>query len=178
MALKPDKTSPLQMTPGEICGMFREAKNKIKQIAILAQVNATSKGRIIDILVDNGAELTPAVIDNWAWNETREKFYEKSEGHAGTVTEDVEIVTGTAAAEAEPAADYEQQPDGGQLPAVEEERASKPKAMTVRELQDQLYGLPEDAQVLLTGSGPIRSVTFLREYNAADGSTVSQVLID
>ena len=91
MALKPGKTSPLQMTPGEICGMFREAKNKIKQIAILAQVNATSKGRIIDILVDNGAELTP---------------------------------------------------------------------------------------VLLGGSAPIRSVTFVREFNAAKGVSVSQVMID
>ena len=176
MALKPDKTSPLQMTPGEICGMFREAKNKIKQIAILAQVNATSKGRIIDILVDNGAELTPAVIDQWAWNETREKYYAKSESHARTVTEDVEMVTVTAVAEAELAADYEQQPEPGQLPAAEE--TPEPAPMTVGALRDQLFGLPEDAPVLLGGSAPIRSVTFVREYNAARGRTVSQVMID
>ena len=178
MALKPDKTSPLQMTPGEICGMFREAKNKIKQIAILAQVNATSKGRIIDILVDNGAELTPAVIDQFGWAETKEKYYAKSESHAGTVTEDVEMVTVTAVAEAEPAADYEQQPDGGQLPEAEEEREPVPAPMTVGALRDQLFGLPEDAPVLLGGSSPIRSVTFVREFNAARGRTVSQVMID
>lgn len=176
MAQKPDKTSPLQMTPGEICGMFREAKNKIKQIAILAQVNATSKGRIIDILVDNGAELTPAMIDYWAWNETREKYYAKSESHAGTVTEDVEMVTVTAVAEPEPAADYEQQPEPRQLPEAGETPELAP--MTVGALRDQLFGLPEDAPVLLGGSAPIRSVTFVREYNAARGRTVSQVLID
>ena len=178
MAQKPDKTSPLQMTPGEICGMFREAKNKIKQIAILAQVSATSKGRIIDILVANGAVLTPAVIDQWAWNETREKYYAKSESHAGTVTEDVEVVTVTAVTEAEPAADYEQQPKPEQLPAAEEKREPTPAPMTVGALRDQLFGLPEDAPVLLGGSAPIRSVTFVREFNAARGRTVSQVMID
>ena len=176
MAQKADRFAPLQMDNAEICTMYKEAKNKLKQITILAQVNATSKGRIIDILVENGEQLTPSVIDQWAWNETREKYYEKSEGHAGTVTEDVEMVTGTAAAEAEPSADYEQQPEPGQLPEAEETR--EPLPVTVAVLRDQLFGLPEDAPVLLGGSAPIRSVTFVRKFNAARGRTVSQVMID
>lgn len=125
MALKPDKTSPLQMTPGEICGMFREAKNKIKQIAILAQVNATSKGRIIDILVDNGAELTPAVIDQFAWAETKEKYY------AAQIEEQVRReAPRTPDPEPQLAADYEQQPEPRQLPEAEEEKIPEWEPMT------------------------------------------------
>lgn len=177
MALKPDKTSPLQMTPGEICGMFREAKNKIKEIGILAEINATSKGRIINILFDNGADVTPAVIETWGWAETKEKL------RARTAAEQVRRgetaaaeAVGTPEPEEEPAADYEQRPEPGQLPATEE--TPEPQPMTVGALRDQRFGLPEDAPVLLGGSAPIRSVTFVREFNAARGRTVSQVMID
>ena len=75
-------------------------------------------------------------------------------------------------------ADYEQQPEPGKLPEAEEEREPAPQPMTVGALRDQLFGLPEDAPVLLGGSSPIRSVTFVREFNAARGRTVSQVMID
>lgn len=176
MAQKADRFAPLQMDNAEICTMYKQAKSKIKQIGILAEINATSKGRIINILFDNGADVTPAVIETWGWAETKEKL------HARTAEEQVRREKAAAEAvgapepEEEPAADYEQQPEPGQLPAAEE--TPEPQPMTVGALRDQLFGLPEDAPVLLGGSSPIRSVTFVREFNAAKGSTVSQVMID
>lgn len=178
MAQKADRFAPLQMGNAEICTMYKEAKSKIKEIGILAEINATSKGRIINILFDNGADVTPAVIETWGWAETKEKL------HARTAAEQVRREKAAAEAvgapepEEEPAADYEQQPQPEQLPAAEEKREPVPAPMTVGALRDQLFGLPEDAPVLLGGSAPIRSVTFVREFNAARGRTVSQVMID
>lgn len=176
MAQKADRFAPLQMGNAEICTMYKEAKSKIKEIGILAEINATSKGRIINILFDNGADVTPAVIETWGWAETKEKL------HARTAAEQVRREKAAAEAvgapepEEDPAADYEQQPEPGQLPAAYE--TPEPQPMTVGALRDQLFGLPEDAPVLLGGSAPIRSVTFVREFNAARGRTVSQVMID
>ena len=176
MAQKADRFAPLQMGNAEICTMYKEAKSKIKEIGILAEINATSKGRIINILFDNGADVTPAVIETWGWAETKEKL------HARTAAEQVRREKAAAEAvgapepEEDPAADYEQQPEPGQLPAAYE--TPEPQPMTVAMLRDQLFGLPEDAPVLLGGSSPIRSVTFVREFNAAKGQTVSQVMID
>ena len=165
--MKKDRNAPLQMEVDEITSMFRQAKNKMKQISILAQINATSQGRIIDILVDHGETVSPALIDQFGWAETKEK-YNAAQAAAEAV--------GAPEPEEEPAADYEQQPQPEQLPAAEE--TPEPQPMTVGALRDQLFGLPEDAPVRLGGSAPIRSVTFVREFNAAKGQTVSQVMID
>ena len=171
--MRKDRNAPLQMEVDEIASMFRQAKNKMKQISILAQINATSQGRIIDILVDHGETVSPGLIDQFAWAETKEKYY------AAQIEEQVRREAPRAPEpEEEPAADYEQQPEPEQLPAAEEKREPAPEPMTVGALRDQLFGLPEDAPVLLGGSAPIRSVTFVRKFNAAKGSTVSQVMID
>lgn len=178
MAQKADRFAPLQMDNAEICTMYKEAKSKIKEIGILAEINATSKGRIINILFDNGADVTPAVIDTWGWAETKEKLRARMAAEQARREKAAAEAVGAPEPEEEPAADYEQQPEPGQLPAAEEKREPVPAPMTVGALRDQLFGLPEDAPVLLGGSAPIRSVTFVREFNAATGSTVSQVMID
>ena len=176
MAQKADRSAPLQMGNAEICTMYKEAKSKIKEIGILAEINATSKGRIINILFDNGADVTPAVIDTWGWAETKEKLRARMAAEQARREKAAAEAVGAPEPEEEPAADYEQQPEPGQLPAAEE--TPEPQPMTVGALRDQLFGLPEDAPVLLGGSAPIRTVTFVREFNAANGSTVSQVMID
>lgn len=182
MAQKADRFAPLQMGNAEICTMYKEAKSKIKEIGILAEINATSKGRIINILFDNGADVTPAVIDTWGWAETKEKLRARTAAEQARREKAAAEAVGAPDPEEEPAADYEQQTDqmAWELPAAEEKRepAPEPQPMTVGALRDQLFGLPEDAPVLLGGSAPIRSVTFVREFNAAKGSTVSQVMID
>lgn len=162
MAMKIDAFAPLQMDSGEICSMYREAKNKKKQIDILAQINATSMGRIINVLVDNGETVTPSVVEHFGWAETKEKVRAQLAAEKARMEKVAAEAVGAPKPEEEPAADYEQQP----------------QPMTVAMLRDQLFGLPEDAPVLLGGSAPIRSVTFVREFNAARGRTVSQVMID
>ena len=178
MAMKIDAFAPLQMDSGEICSMYREAKNKKKQIDILAQINATSMGRIINVLVDNGETVTPSVVEHFGWAETKEKVRAQLAAEKARMEKVAAEAVGAPKPEEEPAADYEQQPQPGQLPAAEEKREPAPAPMTVGALRDQLFGLPEDAPVLLGGSSPIRSVTFVREFNAAKGQTVSQVMID
>lgn len=180
MAQKADRFAPLQMGNAEICTMYKEAKCKLKQIGILAEINATSRGRIIDILFDNGADVTPSVIDTWGWAETKEKLRARMDAEQARREKAAAEAVGAPEPEPEdePAADYEQQPEPEQLPEAEEEREPTPVPMTVGALRDQLFGLPEDAPVLLGGSAPIRSVTFVREFNAARGRTVSQVMID
>ena len=164
MALKPDKTSPLPMSDGEICAMFRDAKSKSKQIQILAQCNSTSKGRILDILVNGGVEVTPSMVDVYGWEETKSRYYDREAAEAPA-----------APAPEEPETEA---PEPRQLPAAAETCEPAPAPMTVGALRDQLFGLPEDATVLLNGSAPIRSVTYVRKYSAARGSTVSQVMIE
>ena len=44
----------LPMTEDEICEMYRTAKSKAKQVGILAELNATSKERIVEILEEYG----------------------------------------------------------------------------------------------------------------------------
>lgn len=44
----------LPMTNNEICKMYREASNKQKQIGILADLNATTKADIKNILIEGG----------------------------------------------------------------------------------------------------------------------------
>ena len=45
------------MTPSEICAEYRQSKKKYTQIQILADLNATTKGEIIQILRAGGEEL-------------------------------------------------------------------------------------------------------------------------
>lgn len=46
------------MTPTEICKEYRAAKNKKKQIGILADQNLCSKSDIIKILAENGEKIS------------------------------------------------------------------------------------------------------------------------
>ena len=46
----------LSMTPSEIVLSYRQAKDKRKQITILSELNACSKGSIIEILKANGVD--------------------------------------------------------------------------------------------------------------------------
>lgn len=55
--------SKLVMTPGEILRSFKQAESKSKQVGILAELNATSREVIIDVLKEQGVhwrELTRA----------------------------------------------------------------------------------------------------------------------
>lgn len=45
------------MTPREICRSYREARDQKEQIGILADLNASSKDRIVSILRDGGEEI-------------------------------------------------------------------------------------------------------------------------
>lgn len=47
----------LTMTPEDICKEYRTAKNRVKQIGVLAELNACSKKEIVDILQENGEKL-------------------------------------------------------------------------------------------------------------------------
>ena len=118
MAQKADRFAPLQMDNAEICTMYKEAKSKIKEIGILAEINATSKGRIINILFDNGADVTPAVIDTWGWAETKEKLRARMAAEQARREKAAAEAVGAPEPEEEPAADYEQQPEPEQLPAA------------------------------------------------------------
>ena len=45
------------MTEGEICSMYRNAKNRSKQLPILADLTGKNKAEIIAILLKNGEEV-------------------------------------------------------------------------------------------------------------------------
>lgn len=45
------------MTEGEICSMYRNAKNRSKQLLILAEMTGKSKAEVIAILRKNGEEI-------------------------------------------------------------------------------------------------------------------------
>lgn len=47
----------MPMTDGEICEMYRTAASKAKQVGILAQLNSTSRERIVEILEANGYQV-------------------------------------------------------------------------------------------------------------------------
>lgn len=47
----------MQMTDGEICGSYREAEDKAKQIKVLAELNATDKATIGKILREGGYKI-------------------------------------------------------------------------------------------------------------------------
>lgn len=46
------------MTEGEICSMYRNAKNRRRQLQILADLTGKSKTEIISILLKNGEKVT------------------------------------------------------------------------------------------------------------------------
>lgn len=50
------------MTEREICLSYREAKNRNTQLQVLAELNGTSRVRIIGILLKNGEKLPDRVI--------------------------------------------------------------------------------------------------------------------
>lgn len=50
------------MTEWEICLSYREAKNRNTQLQVLAELNGTSRVRIIGILLKNGEKLPDRVI--------------------------------------------------------------------------------------------------------------------
>lgn len=45
------------MTEGEICSMYRNAKNRRRQLSILADLTGKSKTEIIAILLKNGEKV-------------------------------------------------------------------------------------------------------------------------
>lgn len=47
---------PSAMTELEVVSMYRQAKNKTKQVAILAQLNACTSQDIIDVLIAHGID--------------------------------------------------------------------------------------------------------------------------
>ena len=47
---------PSAMTELEVVSMYRQAKNKTKQVAILAQLNACTSQDIIDVLIAHGVD--------------------------------------------------------------------------------------------------------------------------
>lgn len=50
------------MTEYEICCLYRESRNHVTQLQILAELNATDRNQIIGILVKNGEEIPERVI--------------------------------------------------------------------------------------------------------------------
>ncbi len=50
------------MTEHEICYLYREARNKVTQLQVLAELNDTDRNKIIEILVKNGEEIPDRVI--------------------------------------------------------------------------------------------------------------------
>lgn len=51
------------MTEGEICSMYRNAKNRSKQLLILAELTGKNKAEIIAILLKNGEEVAERDIN-------------------------------------------------------------------------------------------------------------------
>lgn len=51
------------MTEGEICSMYRNAKNRSKQLFILAELTGKNKAEIIAILLKNGEEVAERDIN-------------------------------------------------------------------------------------------------------------------
>ena len=51
------------MTEREICISYREARNPIEQLRILADLNCMDKVEIVRILIRNGEKLTKPTID-------------------------------------------------------------------------------------------------------------------
>lgn len=50
------------MTEHEICQLYREARNKVTQLQILAELNDTDRNQIIGLLVKHGEEIPDRVI--------------------------------------------------------------------------------------------------------------------
>ena len=133
--MKTDYTNPLAMSEEEICRDFRTAKDKLKQVGILADLNMTSRARIVDVLLGNGVEVNRSVIKVYGSKEAKQRLrtFELTE------PESPEPETAAPAAE-EPAA------------APEPETAA-PAAITVGMLLDILSAFPEDAPILCAGEG-------------------------
>lgn len=47
----------LTMTPEDICKEYRTSKNRVKQIGVLAELNACTKKEIVEVLKENGEKL-------------------------------------------------------------------------------------------------------------------------
>ena len=54
----------MTMTDGEICEMYRTAKEKAKEIKILAECNATSKEKIVNVLEAGGYKVDKRVLNS------------------------------------------------------------------------------------------------------------------
>ena len=70
------------MTEKEICGSYRRADNKMTQIKILSELTLKSEYEIMSIVVRNGYELPPKIVnrltkrldtlDSRIWNDEQE----------------------------------------------------------------------------------------------------------
>ena len=124
-----NKREPLPMTDEEICIDYRTAKDKSKQVDILADLCATTRARIVDILIANGVDVSPSLV--------------KQKGSANArraLKQDAFVLT----PDEEPA----------QLPAAApEQETAAPAAITVGMLLDILSAFPEDAPILCAGEG-------------------------
>ena len=72
--MKTDYTNPLAMSEEEICRDFRTAKDKLKQVGILADLNMTSRARIVDVLLGNGVEVNRSVIKVYGSKEAKQRL--------------------------------------------------------------------------------------------------------
>ena len=72
--MKTDYTKPLAMSEEEICRDFRTAKDKLKQVGILADLNMTSRARIVDVLLGNGVEVNRSVIKVYGSKEAKQRL--------------------------------------------------------------------------------------------------------
>ena len=171
------------MTMGvqEIVRDYRTAKSKKDQITVMAELNACSRMDILRVLQDAGV-----VIDRRGLlpAEKTELFGPdaapsgkngggvsaadagKTDRHAGDV--------GHRLARTDPGDEPDGGAEAGEIKSVTASAGSPGGRLTVGLLLEQLSSLPPELPILM-GGGPVETITFVREFNARTGATISEV---
>ena len=142
----------LAMTDGEICESYRSAKDQKKQLNTLAQLNATNKETIAQILREGGYKV------DGRWLADRKRYKPKKAAPAEGPVPPPHLEEMPSAPES-PMWDEVQQEapciettyaaESPALAAAGEER--QPEPVTVEDLWQALGDLPADAQLLING---------------------------
>lgn len=174
------------MTTAEIVSDYRQAKNKQRQITILAGLNLCSPREIAELLRDNGQELTKLWMDRLA---------EPARGRADRPEADPSV-TSASGGDSSLARGAEEAPEDGGTPgaASPAERAEsetpltserivpapvRPRpegGITVGKLRELLASVPDATPVLLDMSTPLMHVLFTSAYDA-ETDTVEESLM-
>jgi len=168
-----------RMDDSEIVIDYRRAKNKQKQIRILAELNTCSEDRIKQILTEHGEELPTDGRRKPMSPETKRKISEaQARAHAAKRAAGLEPPKAAPAPE-RPKEPKEPKPSAARAPEPPvPARAAPGGSLTVGSLIDILSTVPYDTVLQVSGSGPVQTVLLTRRYEAGFTEEVVELLLE